>query len=41
MKEELIVKLLDYFISEKPEYSKINIPDDIDDKRELLRGLIN
>lgn len=41
MKEELITKLLDYFMSEKPEYSKINIPDSIDEKRNLLRGLIN
>ena len=41
MKEELIIKLLDYFRSEKPEYKKLDIPDSIDDKRELLRGLIN
>ena len=41
MKDELIIKLLDYFISEKPEYAKLNIPDSIDEKRELLRGLVN
>lgn len=41
MKEELITELLNYFIAEKPEYSKLIIPSDIDEKRDLLRGLIN
>ena len=41
MKEEIISKLLDFFIKEKPEYSKIKIPNDVDQKRQILRGIIN
>lgn len=41
MKEELIDKLLNYFINENKEYSNIDIPNNIEEKRQLLRGLIN
>jgi len=41
MKEELIDKLLNYFITENKEYSNIDIPNNIKEKRQLLRGLIN
>jgi O-acetyl-ADP-ribose deacetylase (regulator of RNase III) len=41
MKEELVDKLLDYFISENKEYNDINIPNSYEEKRSLLRGLIN
>ena len=41
MKEELIDKLLNYFIDENKEYSNIDIPNNVEDKRQILRGLIN
>ena len=41
MKEELIDKLLNYFINENKEYSNIDIPNNIEEKRQFLRGLIN
>lgn len=41
MKEELIDNLLNYFINENKEYSNIDIPNNIDKKRQILRGLIN
>ncbi|MBR1385886.1 MAG: macro domain-containing protein [Bacilli bacterium] len=41
MKEELIDNLLNYFINENKEYSNIDIPNNIDEKRQILRGLIN
>ncbi|MBR1718193.1 MAG: macro domain-containing protein [Bacilli bacterium] len=41
MKEELIDKLLNYFINENKEYLNIDIPNNIEEKRQLLRGLIN
>lgn len=41
MKEELIDKLLNYFIDENKEYSNIDIPNSVEDKRQILRGLIN
>lgn len=41
MKEELIDKLLKYFINENKEYSNIDIPNNIEEKRQILRGLIN
>ena len=41
MKEELIDKLLNYFINENKEYSNIDSPNNIEEKRHLLRGLIN
>ena len=40
-KEELVVDLIKYFISENDRYSKIVIPIDYKDRRLLLRGLIN
>ena len=41
MKEETIDKLLEYFLKEHEEYSKIIIPNNIEEKRNLLRGIIN
>ena len=41
MKAEIVDKLLDYFMSEKPEYSHIHRPHSLEEKRNLLRGLIN
>lgn len=41
MKEEIIDKLLKYFIKEKKEYSEIKIPNEVEKKRNILRGLIN
>lgn len=41
MKEETIDKLLEFFLKEHEEYSKIEIPNNVEDKRKLLRGIIN
>jgi O-acetyl-ADP-ribose deacetylase (regulator of RNase III) len=41
MKEELIEKLLNYFLKENNQYSYITIPDNTKEKRKALRGLIN
>lgn len=41
MKEQLVDKLLDYFLSENEEYKNIDIPSSYVEKRKLLRGLIN
>ena len=41
MKEEIINQLLDFFIKENQEYSKIIIPNEVEQKRQLLRSLIN
>ena len=41
MKEEIIDELLDYFINESEDYFDTIIPKKLDDKRYLLRGLIN
>lgn len=41
MKEDIVNRLLNYFISEKKEYQNIDIPISLQEKRQLLRGLIN
>ncbi len=41
MKEEMIDKLLQFLLKEKPEYKTIKIPKDTEQKRQLLRGIIN
>lgn len=40
-KEELVDKLLNYFINEKKTISNIDIPKDYKEKRLLLRGIVN
>lgn len=40
-KEELVNKLLDYFINEDKRLLNYKIPDNYKDKRKLLRGIIN
>jgi|GEM_PF-7125674 len=41
MKEELIDKLLNYFINENKEYLNIDIPNDIEDKAIGIQDDIN
>lgn len=41
MREELIDELLKYFISENDRYKEMTIPSSLDEKRLLLRALIN
>ena len=41
MKEQLIDELLTYFVNENSKYGKITFPNNIDEKRKMLRGITN
>lgn len=41
MKEQLIDELLTYFVNENNKYGKITFPNNIDEKRKMLRGITN
>lgn len=39
--EERLKYLINYLLNEQPEYSNINIPESLEDKKQLLRSLMN
>ena len=38
--EERLKYLINYLLNEQPEYSNINIPESLEDKKQLLRSLM-
>ena len=39
--EERLKYLINYLLNEQPEYSNINIPESVEEKKQLLRSLMN
>ena len=40
-KEEIVLKLIEYFKSEDPKYNSVKVPEDYEERRKLLRAFIN